>query len=423
MNMKNAFGVALTVACFNAAAGVSVSGVSQGEDRTVTITYSLVDGPAVVTLDVTTNGVSIGGALIGTAAGDVWKLVDEGSHSISWLPGGGCPSVEELSFSVTAWPTNDPPDYMVVDISDTAATTPKRYYPGVGFLTGGLLSNTIYRTSSVAMRKIPAKGVTWTMGGEDSTNYVTLADNYYMGVFEVTQAQWRMLAGDNSPAYFSNVGYAPMRPQEDMRVNDIKYNAVDGSGGSLEYGIATNANPNSYIGLLRSRTGVMFNLPSDAQWEYACRARVGEGFWNNGAPDNAGDMSYTNMPGRCQTTGGISTLPDADTAPDDGGTPIVGSYEPNAWGLYDMHGGVWELCLDWYEEDADIAKYAGAVNINPTNCLQTLSGETASNGRVGRGGGYGSTYTMCRSRTRHNFKGGTHAAFLGLRLWCPAEAK
>ena len=405
--------------------GVSVSGVSamQGDDRTVTISYTLSGAPAVVTLDVTTNGVSIGGTFVCTAGGDVWRVVEgDAEHTISWLPDGNCPAVEELSFNVTAWPMNDPPDYMVVDISTTAATTPKRYYPNVDFLPGGLFSNLLYRTSSVLMRKIPAKGVTWTMGDEDSTNYVTLDDNYYMGVFEVTQAQWRMIAGTNCPAYFSNSGYAALRPQESVRINNIRFNGVDGSGGGAAYGFVSNAAPTSYMGYLRSRTGIMFNLPSDAQWEYACRARVGEGRWNNGAVDT-GAAAYTNMPGRCQTTGGSAKAPDADCTPDMGGSPVVGSYAPNAWGLYDMHGGVWEICLDWYEADADIAKYAGAVNINPTNHLQTLSGETANQGRVGRGGGWGSQHTMCHSRTRYNFTGGTSNAALGFRLCCPAEAK
>ena len=405
--------------------GVSVSGVSamQGDDRTVTISYTLSGASAVVTLDVTTNGVSIGGSLVCTAGGDVWRVVEgNAEHAISWLPTGDCPAVEELSFNVTAWPTNDPPDYMVVDISASAAVTPKRYYPAVDFLPGGLFANAMYRTTSVVMRKIPAKGVTWTMGGEDSTNYVTLGDNYYMGVFEVTQAQWRMIAGTNCPAYFANAQYAAMRPQESVRINNIKYNAVDGFGGSSAYATVTNACPTSYIGYLRSRTGVMFNLPSDAQWEYACRARVGEGHWNNGAVDT-GVVAYTNMPGRCQTTGGSAKTPDTDCTPDMGGTPVVGSYAPNAWGLYDMHGGVWEICLDWYEDEADIAKYAGAVNINPENPLQTLSGETANQGRVGRGGGWGSVHSMCLSRTRYGFGGGMSSAAVGFRLCCPAEAK
>lgn len=404
--------------------GVSVNGVeaSQGADRMVTVSYMLSGAPAVITLDVTTNGASIGGARICTAAGDVWRVVGEdGPHTITWMPDGDCPAAESLSFEVTAWPTNDPPDYLAVDISASAAQTPKRYYPAADFLPGGLLSNMTYRTTTVVMRKIPAKGVTWTMGDVDSTNYVTFADNYYMGVFEVTQAQWRLLADENCPAHFSNVGYAAIRPQENVRINNIKYNGVDGTGGGQTYATATNACPTSYIGLLRSRTGMMFNLPSEAQWEYACRARVGEGQWNNGAVDT-GNVARTNMPGRCQTTGGSATMPEVDCSPDEGGTPIVGSYAPNAWGLYDMHGGVWEICLDWYEEDADIAKYAGAVNINPENPLQTLSGGTSAH-RVGRGGGWGSVYSMCRSRARYNFGGGQISPAVGFRLYCPAEAK
>ena len=424
-NMKMMLAMVTACGTLAVVADVSVGDVSasQAQDRIVTISYTLSGGPAVVTFDALTNGISIGGIHLGTASGDVWRRIDaDGAHEIKWLLGGDVPSVDLLELRVTAWPTNDPPDYMVVDISASAAVTPKRYYPAVDFLPGGLFANAMYRTTSVVMRKIPAKGVTWTMGGEDSTNYVTLGDNYYMGVFEVTQAQWRIIAGTNCPAYFANAQYAAMRPQESVRINNIKYNAVDGSGGSSAYAMVTNACPTSYIGYLRSRTGVMFNLPSDAQWEYACRARVGEGHWNNGAVDT-GVVAYTNMPGRCQTTGGSAKTPDADCTPDMGGSPVVGSYAPNAWGLYDMHGGVWEICLDWYEADADIAKYAGAVNINPANHLQTLSGETANQGRVGRGGGWGSVHSMCLSRTRYGFGGGMSSEAVGFRLCCPAEAK
>ena len=429
--MKNMKLVLLTtMACgmLAVSADMSVSDVSavQAADRTVTISYALSGGPAVVTLDALTNGVSIGGIHLGTASGDVWRRIDEdGAHEITWLPGGDVPAVDSLEFRVTAWPTNDPPDYMVVDISSSAATTPKRYYPSADFLPGGLFGDAIYRTSSVVMRKIPAKGVTWTMGGTDSTNYVTFADNYYMGVFEVTQSQWRMLAGNNCPAYFTNVQYAAMRPQESVRINNIKFNGVDGSGGKSEYGFPPNVCPTSYLGYLRSRTGIMFNLPSDAQWEYACRARVGEGAWNNGAQDTGG-VAYTNMPGRCQTTGGgASAAGMGGCTPDEGGTATVGSYEPNAWGLYDMHGNVWEVTLEWYEDDAAIAKYAGATNVNPTNHLQTLSGEDATQGpgRVGRGGSWGSIHSMCLSRTRYPFTGGQSLSSVGFRLFCPAEAK
>ena len=406
-------------------ADVSVSGVSatQAADRAVTISYTLTDGPAVVTFDALTNGVSIGGVHLGTASGDVWRRIDtDGAHGIKWLPGGDVPLVDELEFRVTAWPTNDPPDYMVVDISAAASTTPKRYYPAVDFLPGGLFGDAIYRTSSVVMRKIPAKGVTWTMGGTDSANYVTFADNYYMGVFEITQAQWRMLAGNNCPAFFTNVQYAAMRPQESVRINNIKFNGVDGTGGGTAYGFPSNVCPTSYMGYLRSRTGIMFNLPSDAQWEYACRARVGEGAWNNGASDTGG-VAYTNMPGRCQTTGGgTSAVGMGQCTPAEGGTAVVGSYAPNAWGLYDMHGNVWEICLEWYEDDAAIANYAGATNVNPTNHLQTLSGETGT-ARVGRGGSWGSQHSKCYSRTRWHFGGGDSQPTIGFRLYCPAEAR
>ena len=122
------------------AAVPEVSGVSMTQDssRLVTIAYTLADAPAVITLDVQTNYLdgagtkwaSIGGEVICTAQGDVWKKVAAGAHTITWrpdlfwpdhkIPDGGARAV------VTAWPLDNPPDYMVVDISAAAQPNTQR---------------------------------------------------------------------------------------------------------------------------------------------------------------------------------------------------------------------------------------------------------------------------------------------------------
>jgi formylglycine-generating enzyme required for sulfatase activity len=108
----------------------------------------------------------------------------------------------------------------------------------------------------------------------------------------------------------------------------------------------------SFMGRLRNRTGLAgFDLPTDAQWEYACRAGTTGALYD-------GTVNITNVYhdarlyalARYRYNGGFiggEIGPDRDCTTANG-TAAVGSYAPNAWGLYDMYGNVWEWCLDWY---------------------------------------------------------------------------
>lgn len=360
--------------------------------RDVTIAYTLAEAPAVVTLDIQTNAVngswvSIGGENIQNVAGDVWKKVEVGNHTITWKPqlswpqhkiaAGGARAV------VTAWSVDNPPDYMVVDITPNATANSERYYPAAEFLPGGILGNVDYRQSKIVMRKIAAKGVEWTMGSaptewkrmaDETAHNVTLSDNYYIGVFQVTQAQWSYIQTANAkPSRFTIEG--EMRPVEQVCYNEI-CNAANSTAANTTYDYPSDPNPNSFLGLLRTRTGLKFDLPSEAQWEFACRSGVGSGVWNDGSVIQAVSTdSNLNRLARYKFNGGYKSVTDDSgnvTYPDpspwssiatwgpENGTAIVGTYEPNKWGLYDMLGNTWEWCLDWYT--ADITGLNGAVN-------------------------------------------------------------
>ena len=99
------------------------------------------------------------------------------------------------------------------------------------------------------------------------------------------------------------------------------------------------------------------------------------------------------------------------------GTAIVGSYAPNAWGLYDMHGNVWEWCLDWSADD--ITAHGGKVNIDPTTPANTLSGASNVN-RVPRGGCWYDAAGYCRPAFRGALKPSTRGNGGGFRLLCSA---
>ena len=418
---------------------VSNATMTQAADRLVTITYSLADAPAVITLDIQTNNTqgtwtSIGGANIQNVTGDVWKKVETGNRTIQWRPDLSWPDHKVADGGaravVTAWALDNTPDYMVVDISAAAQPNTQMYYPAVEFLPGGLFGNDDYRTTKLVMRKIMAKDVMWTMGSttletntrkdREATHLVTLDSNYYIGVFEVTQSQWSLIQTDRpTPAYYSNASYRSMRPVEQVSYNEIR-NAANSTAANTAYDWPNDPNPGSFLGLLRTKTGIDFDLPSEAQWEFAARAGNGSTKWGDGSGiTNTDTDGNLNSLGRYQKNGGKPGSSDpAASVNADNATAIVGSYRPNDWGLYDTAGNVWEWCLDWREDD--ITSFNGRVNIDSANPSKTLSGATGST-RIGRGGAWNAGAGYCRPAYRDSDNPATQSLRVyGFRVLCTA---
>lgn len=411
--------------------------------RLVTVTYKLSNAAngAVVTFDVETNctvngetkWASIGGEAVCNAQGAVWRKVtssdadSEGKYTITWRPDlsweghkvtlaeGGARAV------VTAWALDNTPDYMVVDISAAAQPNTQKYYPGVEYLPGGV-QNSLYKTTKLLMRKIMAKGVEWTMGSttletqnrlaaREATHLVTLTNNYYIGVYEVTQSQWSQVATNSTiSANFTTERF--MRPMEKVCYNEIR-NAANTTTANASYNWPNDPNPSSFLGLLRSKTGLDFDLPSEAQWEFAARAGNGVGYWNDGTPIlNANPDDNLKLLGRYERNGGkvlrgTSYVDPAASCGVTNGTAIVGSYLPNSWGLYDMHGNVWEWCLDWWAQD--ISTTTGSVNQ-----------DSSSGYRIIRGGSYNTVAGSCRPACRYINRPGTASRATGARVVCTA---
>ena len=440
-----------------ASAAPEVSNVTMTQDasngRLVTITYNLSED-AVVTLDVLTNAtpnaatgwVSIGGEAICNAQGAVWRKVTSadadgnGNYTITWRPdlswtdeiGKGFKVADGCAKAVlTAWSLNNTPNYMVVDISSAAQPNTQKYYPSVDFLPGGILGNPDYRTGMLVMRKIMAKDVTWMMGSttletqrtaaSEATHQVTLTNNYYIGVFQLTQAQWDLIQTSRlAPAYFSDVNDRAMRPVENVSYNEIR-NAANATAANTAYDWPADPNPGSFLGLLRTKTGIDFDLPSDAQWEFAARAGNGDTKWGDGSAIlNTDRDANLDRLGRYGLNGG-QTPTYAAPQPWWGatnGTPIVGSYLPNSWGLYDMHGNLWEWCLDWYEDG--ITANGGKVNVNHAAPANTLSGASGVN-RVIRGGSWLNVSAGLFRSALRTYSVPTNRGFnVGFRVSCTA---
>ena len=462
MNIKSIPLAALTAATIPAFAAIpEVSNVTmeQAQNRRVTITYQLADAPAVVTLDIQTNAntsaaaddpgwTSIGGQIICNARGDVWRTVGNGlaegqtfSGTITWHPDKSWPGPDGNGFKiaangararVTAWPIDNTPDYMAVDVSAAAQPGTQTYYPAADFVPGGV-TNGLYKTTTLLMRKIMAKDVKWTMGSttletkrnatREATHQVTLTNNYYIGVFPVTQAQWDLIQPSRTaPSYYNNAADRAMRPVEQVCYNEIR-NAANSTTANTAYDWPADPNPSSFRGKLRTKTGIDFDLPSEAQWEFAARAGNGDTKWGDGSGilNSDADANLDKL-GRYQRNGGqvLSGSSYANPAQSCGatnGTAIVGSYAPNDWGLYDTAGNVWEWCLDWYADD--ITAHGGKVNIDPATPANTLSGASGA-GRVRRGGSWLNSAGYCRPAYRPEATPSDRGSSYGFRLYCTA---
>ncbi len=508
--MKNLFIASIvlfasTVAYADATPAPVVSGVSmvQGPgNRLVTISYTLSDSPAVITLDIQTNVVanatsdsdewaSIGGEAIWNASGDVWKKVGatltEGNSvagTITWRPDLSWPDHKldgvavQARAVVTAYAVDNPPDYMVLDLLASGVADSERYYPGADFLpksdysqVGAITNNPAYKTTKLVMRKIMAKNIRWTMGSyadgteksrsagketvsgvnidTEAAHEVELTNNYYMAVFETTQAQWAIVVPEHWPSYFTNTVDRAYRPVEQISYAEIRaanpLTVTSGSSSNFltnhgdDYLWPNDPHSDSFLGRLHNITGLKFDLPSEAEWEFACRAGNGNGKWGNGETvlhqSTSSSVSDANLAhvGRYNVNhkeiSGNKTWDQVDgtVLASEGGTAIVGSYQPNSWGLYDMHGNLMEICLDWYE--ADISTFGGKVNLDPVNPTDSLSGTTykffgnGAGGRVRRGGAAGVTAPNCRSAYRKSKISNTVTSEknTGFRIVCPID--
>jgi formylglycine-generating enzyme required for sulfatase activity len=215
---------------------------------------------------------------------------------------------------------------------------------------------------------------------------------------------------------------------EKVCYNEIRLKANSNGGASASeianYSWPKAPFPSSFLGLLRSKTGLDFDLPGEAQWEFAARAGHGSGFWGDGSVVKNNDTDANlNRLGRNERNGGriyngSSYGNPAASCGFTNGTAVVGSYAPNDWGLYDVHGNVWELCLDWISDD--ISDFGGRVNIDPESPALNLSG-TSGTTRVMRGGSWYYGAGNCRPAVRNSFSSPTSRGNDGgFRVVCTA---
>ena len=199
--------------------------------------------------------------------------------------------------------------------------------------------------------------------GDDETQHkVTLTKPFFMGITEVTQAQFFRVLRKN-PSKFK----AAKHPVEQVTWDE-----------AVEFCARLSDLP------AEKRTGRVYRLPTEAEWEYACRAGTTTAY------------SFGNDQGQLSNYGWWKVNSGGATHP-------VGLKKPNPWGLYDIHGNVWEWCQDWYG-----GYFAGKLT-DPT-------GPVSGSIRVCRGGSWYGNSGFCRSASRHGYSPGRRDYDLGFRV-------
>ena len=387
------------VTAFAADPVVSNVQVSQSADRKVTISYNLADAPAIVTFEVFTNGVTIGGQALWTSYGDVNVKVQSGNRTIFWQPrewNDRFIADGSVSVKVTAHALDNPPDYMAVDLGMPSNLT---WYANAETVPFGV-TNDLYKTEKLLMRRIHAAGVRWRKGssaGQETGHWgtepaypVILTKDYYIGVFQVTCRQH---------ALFSNPGANntsnPLLPQQKVNSDNLRGTLPDYDW----YAEGSKVNQDLPIGKLRNYTGIMtFDLPSDAQWEFACLGGTAQPQFGVG-----NDLPKYAWYGKIKTN-----------------VQPVGLLLPNPYGLYDILGNGSELCNDWYGEGADYA-VEGVLQIDPRG-----PASNASNAHVVHAASYdhGSDYQRSCARSSGLTIGQTTSTpYATCRLICGIDMK
>ncbi|MBO4544474.1 MAG: formylglycine-generating enzyme family protein, partial [Verrucomicrobia bacterium] len=225
-------------------------------------------------------------------------------------------------------------------------------------------------SGSVRMDMVWCPAGTFSMGSptselgrssNETQHKVTLTSGFWVGKYEVTQAQYEAVMGTNPSSYKDEHNPLPVDSVSWRDATNFcaRLTANEKSAGRL---------PKGYV----------YTLPSEAQWEYACRAGTGTGLNSGKNLTSTTTCAEMDEVGWYKANGGSKTHP-------------VGQKLPNAWGIYDMHGNVWEWCWDWYDES-----YPTDEVVDPAG--PGLPGSDTS--RVYRGGSWDMNAQSCRSALR-----------------------
>ena len=359
-----------------------------------------------------------------TGDGANGKSVKAGTHRMTWdMATDMGPNYNRAKFSMKIHAYANAAPYLVIDLS--AGANAEKYE--VSYLSEMPAASwpLEYKTTKLVLKLVvpgtfmmgsPAEevGHDYNNGtGSETQHKVTLTQPFYMGVFELTQQQYKLVMGSNPSSYKGD-----SRP-----VEQVSYNTIRGSTLGAAWPNHRQVDATSFMGKLRARTGLTFDLPTEAQWEYTCRAGTDSAL-NNG-------LNITNKNYSAQLNDVARYY--GNTSDGKGGYSEhteVGSYRPNAWGFYDMHGNVREWCLDVWQQTMSSSPVSDPTGAPSPSFWYDSNGRTSSSysttycykPRVYRGGCmWGYAYAE-RSAYRYYTTPTTINYCYGFRVCClPAE--
>lgn len=353
----------------------SIASENEGPVFDVAFSGSFDDGET--TFDLAEKGTLLEEGFDGTVSG-------AGSHKTFWVPDESFYGNESENFKVkvTASEQEVPPvdgEYLVIDLSGgpEAQSFPVSTLDSVPL--GGWSEE--YKTTKMVLKKIDSG--TFNIGSPDAElgredneaqHEVVLTKAFYAGIFEVTQKQFELVTGTN-PSFL----------QSDVHpVEKVSYDMLRGADKGANWPNDNKVDEDSFFGILRAKTRYKFDLPTEAMWEFACRAGETTALnYGMDLTDTKNDPDLATL-GRFWYNGGGNP----ETGEVLSAHASVGLFIPNNWGLFDMHGNVSEWCLDWYQ-----------ANLGTDSVTDPVGPETATY-RALRGGGCYSPAADCRCAAR-----------------------
>ncbi|MGM0601200.1 MAG: SUMF1/EgtB/PvdO family nonheme iron enzyme [Candidatus Rifleibacteriota bacterium] len=263
----------------------------------------------------------------------------------------------------------------------------------------------------IKMNFVSISSGSFTMGQADGdsdespTRTVTISNSFYMGKYEVTQEQYQKIMGTNPSYWQGSNSYADSSKQP---VEEVSwYDAVSFCNKlSTNQGLTPCYTDSGGSNTIESGDTVTcdwsangYRLPTEAEWEYCCRAGTTTKYSWGDEDDEATIKQYAWY--RYNAYDNYWTTPHADKE----GTQPVGTKTANPWGLHDMHGNVWEWCYDWYGS----SYYAADENSDPR-------GPDSGSDRVIRGGSWYLNANYLRSAYRYSFNPTNTTITLGFRV-------
>ncbi len=427
--MKNCLAVVFAISLTSAAVAAerisAIEVVQPGAGQKVTVSYDLA-ADALVTVEMYTNGVKVVSPQGLNLSGDINRkvLADGVRKSFVWSIRKDLPDYKgDVTVKLLARMPGSMPDYMVIDLN----TGDRSFYDCVEDVPDGV-GDIVYKTDKLLMRKIHAVADEWRMGqsatGErcmdgnnadsqtaaidsETAHMVAFTADFYISVYEVTQRQYFHVVGTHPSQYKIGTQGDCYEVTKAFPVENISYDELRGVSDGTFAGWPQTGHAvasGSIIDVFRQKLGLQsLDLPTEAQWEYACRAGTRTVF--NGGVENTLDVALAPL-GWYNKEGGMVTHE-------------VGTKQPNAWGLYDMHGNVYEWCLDWLAVGDDwratfVEDWAqGGVTIDPM-------GPVSGTYRVIRGGDYfyGAYYARSACRAGVKLTPNLKSQHQGIRLVC-----